>query len=76
MPYVCLEREGFCQQYKISDVLSKRSKDKKTPTLRRDVLQLHILRANYQAFIWQQSLLVQQAENNPLQNGWCLDEEG
>ena len=41
-----------------------------------DVLQLHILKANYQAFIWRQSLLAQQAENDPLQNGWCLDEEG
>ena len=37
MPYVRLEREGFCQQYKISDVLPKRSKDslRKTPTLQR-----------------------------------------
>ena len=41
-----------------------------------DVLQLHILRANYQVFIWQQSLLAQQTENDPLQNGWSLDEEG
>ena len=30
-----------------------------------DVLQLHILRANYHAFIWRQSLLAQQAENDP-----------
>ena len=41
-----------------------------------DVLQLYVLRSNYQAFILQQILLAQQAENDPLQNGWCLDEEG
>ena len=41
-----------------------------------DVLQLHVLRSNYQAFILQQILLAQQAKNDPLQNGWCLDEEG
>ena len=40
-----------------------------------DVLQLHILRANYQAFIWQQNLLAQQTENNHSQNGWCLDQD-
>ena len=41
-----------------------------------DLLQLHILRANYQVFIWRQSSLAQQVENDPFQNGWCLDEEG
>ena len=41
-----------------------------------DVLQLHILRANYQAFIWRQSLASQQQESDPLENGWCLDEDG
>ena len=37
MPYVWLEREGFCQQYKKSDVLSILSKERlqKIPTLRR-----------------------------------------
>ena len=37
MPYVRLERQGFCQQYKILDVLSKESKDslRKTSTLQR-----------------------------------------
>ena len=37
MPDVGLEREGFCQQYKILDVLSKRSKDslQKIPILQR-----------------------------------------
>ena len=41
-----------------------------------DVLELHIMRANYQAFIWRQSLLAQQSEEDPLQNGWVLDEAG
>ena len=41
-----------------------------------DVLQLHIMRANYQAFTLRQSLLAQQAENDSLKNGWCLDEKG
>ena len=76
MAYARLEREGLWQQYKISDVLPKQSKDslQKTPPCE-DVLQLHILRANHQVFIWQQSLLAQQAKNHPLQHGWCLDEE-
>ena len=34
------------------------------------------MRANYQAFIWRQRLLAQQSEENPLQNGWVLDEVG
>ena len=44
MSYVRLEREGFCQQYKILDVLSKQSKDslQKTPTLRRCAAAPHI----------------------------------
>ena len=33
-----------------------------------DVLELHIMRANYQAFIWRQSLLAQQSKEDPLQN--------
>ena len=36
----------------------------------KNVLQLHILRSNYQAFIWRESLLAQQTESDPLQNGW------
>ena len=44
MPYVRLERERFCQQYKMSDVLPKRSKDslQKTPILRRLAAASHI----------------------------------
>ena len=44
IPYVLLEREGFSQQYKISDVLSKWSKDslRKTPTLWRCAAVSHI----------------------------------
>ena len=44
MPYVQLEREGFCQEYKISDELSKWSKDslRKTPNLRRCAPASHI----------------------------------
>ena len=77
MPDVGLEREGFCQQYKILDVLSKRSKDslRKTPILERCAAAPHI-EGNYQAFLLQQILLAQQAENDSLQNGWCLDKEG
>ena len=77
MPDIRLEREGFCQQYKILDVLSKRSKDslRKTPTLERCAAAPHI-EGNYQAFLLQQILLAQQAENDSLQNGWCLDKEG
>ena len=44
--FVChrLKREGFCQQYKISDVLLKQSKDilRKTPILQRRAAAPHI----------------------------------
>ena len=40
-----------------------------------DVLRLHIRRANYQAYIWRQSLASQQHQADPLENGWCLDDE-
>ena len=41
-----------------------------------DVLRLHIRRANYQAYIWRQSLVSQQHEADPQEHGWCLDDEG
>ena len=44
--FVChrLKREGFCQQYKISDILLKQSKDilRKTPILQRRAAAPHI----------------------------------
>ena len=54
MLYVQIEREEFCQQYKISEVFSRWGKDslQKTPTLRGCA---EVLRVNYQVFIWRQS---------------------
>ena len=41
-----------------------------------DVLELHIYRANYQAFIWRQSLDAIQEEEDPSENGWLVNEDG
>ena len=41
-----------------------------------DVLELHIKRANYQAFIWRQSLLAQQQQDGLIGNGWLSNEDG
>ena len=58
------------RRYRIYCQSGAKTACEKLPTCK-DVLQLHILRANYQAFIWWQ-----QADNDPLQSGWYLDEEG
>ena len=41
-----------------------------------DALDLHIMRANYQAKIWRESLLQCQSDMDPLENGWTLDDDG
>ena len=41
-----------------------------------DALYLHIMRANYQAKIWRESLLQYQSDMDPLENGWTLDDDG
>ena len=41
-----------------------------------DALYLHIMRANYQAKIWRESLLQYQSDMDPPENGWTLDDDG
>ena len=41
-----------------------------------DTLDLHVMRANYQARIWRESLLQHQNEVDPLEHGWTLDDDG
>ena len=41
-----------------------------------DALELHLMRANYQARIWRESLLQIQSDMDPLENGWTLDNDG
>lgn len=40
-----------------------------------DVLELHVMRANYQAQIWRKSLMQIQTEANPEDHGWMLDDD-
>ena len=35
-----------------------------------DVAELHMMRANYQAHIWRQSLIAEKTRLNPLNQGW------
>ena len=39
-----------------------------------EVLELHAMRANYQARIWRESLVQFQSEVNPEDHGWFVDE--
>ena len=39
-----------------------------------DVLELHVMRANYQARIWRESLVQYQSELDPQEHGWVLDD--
>ena len=41
-----------------------------------DALELHLMRANYQARISRESLLQIQSDMDPLENGWTLDDDG
>jgi len=41
-----------------------------------DALELHMMRANYQARIWKESLLQFHSNLDLLENGWTLDEDG
>lgn len=41
-----------------------------------DALELHLMKANYQARIWKESLLQFHSNLDPLENGWTLDEDG
>lgn len=41
-----------------------------------DVLELHIMRANYQARIWRETLVPHQHDVDPVENGWVLDDDG
>ena len=67
MPYVRLEREGFCQSIRYWMYGQSRAKIacQNLPPWE-DVLRFHTFRPNYQAFLWRQSLLAQQAKNSPL----------
>ena len=40
-----------------------------------DTLEFHLMRANYQARIWRESLLQIQSDMDPLKNGWTFDED-
>ena len=40
------------------------------------VVRLHAMRANYQAYIWRQSLLQYQDEMDPTEHGWLIDIDG
>ena len=41
-----------------------------------DALELHLMRANYQARILRESLLQIQSGMDPIENGWTLDDDG
>ena len=39
-----------------------------------DIVELHMMRANYQAHIWRQSLIAEQTQLDPLNHGWTRNE--
>ena len=40
-----------------------------------DALKLHISRTNYQAYIWQQRLMAQQEQLDPINHGWMHNDK-
>ena len=40
-----------------------------------DALKLHISKANYQAYIWRQSLVAQQEQLDLINHGWMHDDK-